>query len=153
YYHEGPTAVRYPRGSGTGINASKSLETIEIGKAEVKREGKDIAILSFGSLLGKAEEVAEKLDATLVDMRFVKPLDTDLIDKLVKSHKRLVTLEENAIAGGAGSAVNEYIASQGKTIKITNLGIPDRFVEHGEPEDLLARCGLDVDGILKAIDA
>ncbi len=151
YHYKGPAAVRYPRGAGTGIDAGNDLETIEIGKGIVRRQGKKTAILVFGSLLTTALKVAEEVNATVVDMRFVKPLDGDLIIEICKEHKRLVTLEENAIAGGAGSAVNEFLFKHKIQIDMVNLGLPDRFIEHGEPEDLLARCGLNKAGILKSL--
>ncbi len=154
--YDGPAAVRYPRGSGTGIDAGDSLETIEIGKGIVRKEGKQTALLVFGSLLSVAKEVAEEINATLVDMRFVKPLDEDLILSIAAKHTQLVTIEENVIAGGAGSAVNEFlnkqcINRQGIQVEILNLGLPDNFIEHGEPNDLLTRCGLDKLGILESI--
>ena len=151
YQFEGPAAVRYPRGGGTGIDAGNSLETIEIGKGMVRREGADTAILVFGSLLPTALAVAEEINATVVDMRFVKPLDEALILEMAEKHSRLITLEENAIAGGAGSAVNEFLNDKEVVCKVKNLGIPDRFIEHGDPADLLARCGLNKDGILNSI--
>lgn len=151
YKHQGPSAVRYPRGTGTGISAGKSLATIAIGKAIIRREGKKTALLVFGSLLAKAMQVAEKINATLVDMRFVKPLDAKMILELTKTHQQFVTIEENVIAGGAGSAVSEFLAEQKKQIKMIHLGLPDRFIEHGDHEELLSRCGLDVEGMLKAI--
>lgn len=153
YHYKGPAAVRYPRGAGTGVDAGDQLDTIEVGKGVIRREGKKTAILVFGSLLTTALKVAEEIDATVVDMRFVKPIDSDLIIEMSKSHKRLVTLEENAIAGGAGSAVNEFLFKQKIHIDVVNLGLPDRFIEHGEPQDLLARCGLDKDGILKSLES
>ncbi|TQV73854.1 1-deoxy-D-xylulose-5-phosphate synthase [Aliikangiella marina] len=153
YHFNGPAAVRYPRGAGIGIDAGTDLSTIEIGKGLVKREGEKIALLVFGSLLPVAAEVAEELNATLVDMRFVKPLDEALVLHLAQSHERLITLEENAIAGGAGSAVNEFLNLSKANVSVLNLGIPDRFIEHGDPNDLLSRCGLDKAGILKSIQA
>ncbi|TQV85563.1 1-deoxy-D-xylulose-5-phosphate synthase [Aliikangiella coralliicola] len=151
YYHQGPAAVRYPRGAGVGVEAGDDLETIEIGKAVIRREGRDTVLLAFGSLLQVALEVAEEIDATVVDMRFVKPLDAAMITQMADMHQRMVTLEENVIAGGAGSAVGEFLNANGINISVLNLGLPDRFVEHGEPVDLLARCGLDKAGVLKAI--
>jgi 1-deoxy-D-xylulose-5-phosphate synthase len=152
FQYEGPAAVRYPRGAGTGIAAGNSLECLEIGKAHIRRNGEKTALLVFGSLLSTALEVAEEINATVVDMRFVKPLDKALIIGITEQHERLVTLEENAIAGGAGSAVNEFLNTQKILIETINLGIPDRFIEHGEPQDLIARCGLDKAGILKSLD-
>ncbi len=151
YQHEGPAAVRYPRGKGPGAKLDHSLESIEIGKACVKREGKDIAILAFGSLLAPAIEAGETLDATVVDMRFVKPLDTELITRLAGTHKLLVTVEENAVMGGAGSAVAETLAANNFTTAILNLGLNDTFVEHGKVPQMLAEQGLDANGIESSI--
>ena len=151
--HDGPAAVRYPRGRGPGVKVEKQLAALPIGKAELRRQGKKIALLAFGSLVTAAAQVAEQLDATLVNMRFVKPLDTALLTQIVNAHEWLVTLEENTVAGGAGSAVNEYLASQGMTVNTLNLGLPDRFVEHGSREQLLAECGLDAAGIEASIRA
>jgi len=152
---KGCAAVRYPRGSGTGIEAGDSLETLEIGKGIVKRKRKDdsqgIALLAFGSLLKNALIVAEAIDATVVDMRFVKPLDKELILELSQNHSRFITLEENVIAGGAGSAVSEFLAEENIQIPIKHLGIPDKFIEHGDPDELITLCGLDVDGIINQI--
>ena len=145
--HPGPAAVRYPRGRGPGVAVKKSLETLPVGRAEVRRQGRKIALLAFGSLVAPATQVADALDATLVNMRFVKPLDTDLLRELASTHELLVTLEENALAGGAGSAVNEYLAQQGIVSNILNIGLPDAFIEHGSREQLLADCGLDAAGI------
>ncbi len=151
FEHNGCAAVRYPRGIGSGIIPNEKLETIPIGKAVVKREGKKIAFLAFGNLLHNALEVAEEINATVIDMRFVKPLDEALIIKLCKNHKQLVTLEDNVIAGGAGSAVSEFLASQNIQIAIKHLGIQDEFIEHGDPLDLLKKCHLDVEGIKNQI--
>ncbi|WP_246722853.1 1-deoxy-D-xylulose-5-phosphate synthase [Aliikangiella sp. G2MR2-5] len=152
YEYEGPAAVRYPRGAGTGIDAGESLDTIEIGRGIVRRSGEKVAILVFGSLLQTAALVADEINATLVDMRFVKPLDEDLILTLAESHEKLVTIEENAIAGGAGSSVAEFLSSKKVAMPVFHLGLPDRFVEHGDPSDLLSRCGLDKAGILASIN-
>ncbi|MGJ8691979.1 MAG: 1-deoxy-D-xylulose-5-phosphate synthase [Thalassotalea sp.] len=145
--HHGPAAVRYPRGSGTGVTLPAITETLEIGKGKLIQTGNQIAILSFGTLLAQAEQVASSLNATLADMRFVKPLDTELIDTLISQHDTIVTIEDNAIAGGAGSAVNEYILSQGKAIKILNIGLPDSFIKHGSQAEIYTELGLDADGI------
>ena len=154
---ESPSVVRYPRGNGTGATLPSVNETLEIGKAssiiESKSQvGKKIAFLSFGSILAEAETAAAKLDASLVDMRFVKPLDTELIDKLIAKHDYLVTVEDNAIAGGAGSAVNEYILAQGKSIKVLNIGIPDQFVKHGTQAEVHQELGLDSTGIIAKVN-
>lgn len=151
YYYKGPAAVRYPRGKGPGVKIDAELSPVEIGKSRLIREGVKIALLSFGSMLGTARQVAEALDASLLDMRFVKPLDTAAIDAAISKHEFLVTLEEHVIMGGAGSAVNEYLAGERNSAPVLNLGIPDKFMAQGKPEALLTSCGLDADGILRAI--
>ncbi len=153
YQHEGPAAIRYPRGKGPGVAIAKNLETIPIGKARTLRSGKDVAILAFGSMVTPAQHAAEKLGATLVDMRFVKPLDATLLDEVSLSHKLIVTIEENTVHGGAGSAVNEYFTSAGIVIPILNLGTPDEFLDQDKPERMLERSGLSEAGILSAIEA
>lgn len=149
---QGPSAIRYPRGKGPGVELSEELETLEIGKARKLRSGNEIAILSFGALLPAAQEAAEHLNASLIDMRFVKPIDEAAVLKACEEHGLIVTLEENVIAGGAGSGVTEFIHQQGVQVEILNLGLPDRFIDHGKPEDLLSQCGLDAKGIFKQID-
>jgi len=151
YEYEGPAAVRYPRGSGIGIDAGNDLQCIEIGKARLIREGKTIAIMAFGSMLQPARQVADKLDATLLDMRFVKPLDEAMIKQVAQSHDTLVTIEENAVMGGAGSAVAELLNAEKITKPLLQLGLPDRFIEHGDPADLLRACGLDAVQIERSI--
>ncbi len=151
YQYDGPASVRYPRGSGAGIDTVKQMTALEIGKARIVRKGKRVAILSFGSMLRAATTVTYKLDSTLVDMRFVKPLDEELIRNVALSHDLIVTLEENTVLGGAGSAVNEYLASVDINIPILNLGIPDHFVHQDLPGNMLATCGLDSMGILRSI--
>lgn len=151
YHYPGPAAVRYPRGAGIGIATGKNLDTIELGKGEIKRQGKHIAILAFGSLVHPALQAAEKLDATLANMRFVKPLDVELIASLASSHDALVTVEEGCTMGGAGSAVAEAMAAAGINKPLLILGLPDKFVDHGDPGLLLAQCGLDAIGIEKSI--
>ena len=153
YRHDGPSAVRYPRGTGPGAAIGAELEALPVGEGVVRREGRGVAILAFGSLLGVGRAVADKLDATLADMRFVKPLDRELVRRLAESHAHLVTLEENVVMGGAGAAVAEALADMRLTPRITHLGLPDRFVEHGDHAVLLARCGLDAAGIEAAIGA
>jgi len=153
FAHQGPAAVRYPRGTGPGISTVKVMQALPLGKGEIRREGQQIAILSFGTMLAPALEAAEQLNATVANMRFVKPLDEELIAKLAASHDVLVTIEENCIAGGAGSAVNEVLAAQGYQGMALNLGLPDSYVEHGNPEDMLAECGLDKDGIIISIES
>jgi 1-deoxy-D-xylulose-5-phosphate synthase len=151
HHYEGPACVRYPRGAGPGSEIEKEMQLLELGKALPVRNGKRVAILSFGSLLGEAQVVAEKLDATLVDMRFIKPLDTSLIMQLASTHEALVTLEENVVAGGAGSGVSEYLRGKGITLPMVHLGLPDAFIPHGKPQDLLKQCGLDAEGIEQSI--
>lgn len=153
YLHEGPSAVRYPRGQGPGANIEQPLTALPIGKAEVRRPGQEIAILSFGALLQAAWPAADSLNATLVDMRFVKPLDTEMIRQLAQDHRLLVTLEENVLAGGAGSAVAEYLNQNGIHCAIRHLALPDQFIDHGDPKLWLADFGLDAAGILRQIQA
>ncbi len=147
----GPAAVRYPRGTGPGAEITPGLETLPIGKAELRREGQDVALLVFGSLLSAALEAAERLNATVVNMRFVKPLDEDCILRLAASHRLLATVEDNAIAGGAGSAVAETLLRNGNTTAIAMLGIPDRFIQQATREQQLAECGLHAEGIYQHI--
>jgi 1-deoxy-D-xylulose-5-phosphate synthase len=151
YHHKGPAAVRYPRGSGTGISAGADLQGIEIGKARRIREGQSLAILCFGSTLASAQPLAVALDATLVDMRFVKPLDEDLLRGLALTHPRLVTVEDNAVMGGAGSAVSEFFRREAVAVDLLQLGLPDVYQEHASREELLAEAGIDTDGIRAAI--
>jgi 1-deoxy-D-xylulose-5-phosphate synthase len=151
--HAGAAAVRYPRGSGMGVAVEPGLASLPLGKGEIRRQGKGVAILSFGTLLPQALAVAEALDATVANMRFVKPLDGALVESLAAGHALLVTLEDNAVMGGAGCAVGEYLASRGLGIPLLQLGIPDRFIGHGSREELLAACGLDAAGIQAAITA
>ncbi|GLX84367.1 1-deoxy-D-xylulose-5-phosphate synthase [Thalassotalea loyana] len=147
-----PAAVRYPRGSGTGANLPEINETIEVGKGKIKVTGENIALLNFGTTLGEAEQVAKEINATLVDMRFVKPLDETLLVELAKNHDTFVTIEDNAIAGGAGSAVNELILSRGIAIKILNIGLPDQFIKHGTQAEIHQELGLDANGIIEKIN-
>jgi len=149
--YNGPSAVRYPRGNGIGITVDKALTTIPIAKAELCRKGQKIALLVFGTLLSTALEAAEILDASVVNMRFVKPLDTEMLMQMTQQHKLLVTIEENVIMGGAGSAVNEYLQAQANSIPVLNLGLPDRFIDHGQSAALLAECGLNAAGIIRSI--
>ncbi|WP_404344199.1 1-deoxy-D-xylulose-5-phosphate synthase [Vreelandella venusta] len=157
YHHPGPAAVRYPRGTGPGVVIPEHLEPLAIGQAQVRREstsdGVRIALLAFGSVNSAAAEVAEKLNATHINMRSVKPLDRDAVLHAADEHELLVTLEENVIAGGAGSAVNELLNAEGVQVEVLNLGLPDAFVEHGTPAELLRDCGLDAEGIERAIRA
>jgi 1-deoxy-D-xylulose-5-phosphate synthase len=151
FLHDGPAAVRYPRGKGPGTEVNPGLEPLPIGKAEKLRDGNDIAILMFGSLKDTCTEAAEALQASLINMRFVKPLDTDMIDEIAASHRLIVTVEDNAIAGGAGSAVSEYLALKEKAPKIMHLGLPDSYIDQGEREELLSKCGLDARGIIDSV--
>jgi len=149
FQYNGPSAVRYPRGSGVGKAVDQKLTTLPIGKAQLRRKGDKVALLVFGTLLTVALEAAEQLNATVINMRFVKPLDVEMLMQMAQQHELLVTLEENVIMGGAGSAVNEYLQAQAQPV--LNLGLPDRFVEHGDTATLLAKCGLDAEGIVHAI--
>jgi 1-deoxy-D-xylulose-5-phosphate synthase len=153
FQHQGPAAIRYPRGTGPGVAAGTALETLPIGKAELRRRGRGLAILSFGAMLAPAAEIAQEINATLANMRFVKPLDETLILELAKEHQAFVTLEDNAIAGGAGSAVAECLAAHGVTLPILHLGLPDAYLEHGTREEVLSEAGLDLPGIRQAIRA
>jgi 1-deoxy-D-xylulose-5-phosphate synthase len=152
FSHKGPAAVRYPRGTGPGTHVETGMQLIPIGKAEVVKRGSGVAILAFGSSLGPCIEVAESTGATLVNMRFVKPLDADTVFEMAKGHSLLVTVEENAVTGGAGSGVNELLAAAGISVNILNIGIPDRYIEHGSRDDCLAMAGLDVNGILEQVN-
>ncbi|WP_404340927.1 1-deoxy-D-xylulose-5-phosphate synthase [Pseudoalteromonas mariniglutinosa] len=146
-----PVAVRYPRGSAGDSDVIETMTALDIGRAKLVKQGQKIAILSFGSLLKNTHFAAEKLDATLVDMRFIKPLDTDIIKTLVADHDVIVTIEDNAIAGGAGSAVNEYLATTKTNVNILNLGIPDEFIKHGSQQEMHDEMGLGSQGILASI--
>jgi 1-deoxy-D-xylulose-5-phosphate synthase len=150
---DGPVAVRYPRGSGPGVPVQKDLKALAIGRGEVRRRGQRVAILSFGALLKPCLDAAEKLNLTVADMRFVKPLDEELVRELATSHQWLVTVEENTILGGAGSAILEILEKQQIQKKVLQLGLPDRFVDHGDPARLLKECGLDSEGIHASIAA
>ncbi|MFA5665205.1 1-deoxy-D-xylulose-5-phosphate synthase [Castellaniella sp.] len=151
FLHNGPAAVRYPRGTGPGVPVDPALQPLPIGKGMITRQGEHVAILNFGTLHADALTAAESLNATVANMRFVKPLDTELLQQLADSHSLLVTLEENAIMGGAGSAVNEWLLAQGIQLQVLNLGLPDLYIEHDKPARMLAECGLDAAGIERAI--
>ncbi len=160
YQYNGVAAVRYPRGSGSGVEVQKEMQAIEIGKAEIKRKSnakasdkssQKIAILSFGSMLTPSLKAGEALDATVVNMRFVKPIDIVMLEKLTTDHTLIVTVEENAVMGGAGSAVLETLQQLKRPLKTVCLGLPDQFIEHGVHETMLAECGLDAEGIIKSI--
>jgi 1-deoxy-D-xylulose-5-phosphate synthase len=148
---DGPAAVRYPRGMGTGVAVQATLDTLPIGKAELRRRGKCIALLAFGALVPAAESVGEDLGLTVVNMRFVKPLDRGLLLELAKSHEGFVTLEDNVVAGGAGSGIAELLSAEGVTLPILHLGLPDAFQRHASREDLLAEAGLDAAGIRRSV--
>ena len=152
YQHQGPAAVRYPRGQGPGELPDTSLDTVEIGRSLIRREGQSgIVILGFGSRVFAALKAAEKLDATVIDMRWVKPLDEAVLKQYADA-KLVVTVEEHQRMGGAGSAVGEYFADQGMTVNLLSLGLPDRYEAHAKPEAMLARVGLDAIGIEAAIE-
>ena len=153
FAHPGPAAVRYPRGRGPGIPVGNDLAPLDVGKADLRCRGENVAILNFGALLDQALTAGETINASVVNMRFVKPLDVDMLRELATGHTLLVTLEDNVVMGGAGSAVNEWLASQGINVPVLNLGLPDSFIEQGERGELLRLCGLDRDGILRAIAA
>jgi 1-deoxy-D-xylulose-5-phosphate synthase len=148
---DSPSAIRYPRGTGPGAEVLKSMKALTIGEGEVRREGRHVAILSFGAMLKPALDAAQELGATVANMRFVKPLDEALVFRLATTHELLVTVEENVVMGGAGASVLESLAAQGIEIPVLALGLPDEFVEHGDPVQLLAACGLDAAGIVRAI--
>lgn len=151
FMHSGPAAVRYPRGTGPGAVIAENMTALPLGRGRMIREGSGIAFLNFGVLLPEVDAVAEPLDATMADMRFVKPLDVELVLKLAQSHELLVTVEENSIAGGAGAAVNEALAAAGLQVPVLNLGLPDTFIEHGKREAMLKQVGLDREGICSAV--
>jgi 1-deoxy-D-xylulose-5-phosphate synthase len=151
FEYNGPAAVRYPRGAGIGAAIDKDLRTIPLGKGEIRREGEGIAILAFGTMLAPALTAAQALNATVANMRFVKPLDAELVRQLAQTHDALVTVEEGALMGGAGSAVAEALAEAGIVKPILHLGLPDRFIDHGDAGQLLAMCGLDARGIEASI--
>ncbi len=154
FQHDGPAAVRYPRGSGPGVEVEQAMTAMPIGKAEVRRRGSGVAILSFGVVLEDCLAVGEDINATVVNMRFIKPLDEELILELATSHQLLVTAEENVIGGGAGSAVNELLAEHGVTgVRVANFGLPDRLLQHGSRDDMLRDAGLTAEGLRAFIDA
>ena len=148
-----PAAVRYPRGNGTGAALPEINDTIDIGKGKIIKQGENIAILNFGTTLGEATHAGEALNATVVDMRFVKPIDEALINELSANHQYLITVEDNSIAGGAGSAVNEYVLSQKKACRILNIGLPDSFIKHGTQAEIHQELGLDSLGIINKIQS
>ena len=146
-----PSMVRYPRGGGTGKVPPQNLDTIPVGKDEIRRQGSAIALLAFGSLVPAAMAAGDELDATVVNMRFVKPLDVELIVEMAGNHSLLVSIEENSVIGGAGSEVERVLAERGIQVSLLRLGLPDRFIDHGEQGQLLAELGLDKDGIVRAV--
>jgi 1-deoxy-D-xylulose-5-phosphate synthase len=150
---DGPSAIRYPRGTGPGVEVQATMKALPVGRGELRREGKRVAILAFGALLAPAMRAGEELGATVANMRFVKPLDRELVARLAEAHELLVTVEENVVMGGAGSAVAEALAEAGYAVPMLHLGLPDHFVEHGDAQQLLADCGLDAPGIVRAIRA
>ena len=153
FRHVGPAAVRYPRGTGPGVAVQPTLDTLPVGQAQVRRQGTRIALLAFGAVVPAAEKAAEALGLTVVNMRFVKPLDRALLLELARTHEGFVTLEDNVVAGGAGSGVAELLAAEGVQVPILHLGLPDAFQHHASREDLLAEAGLDVAGIRAAVVA
>jgi 1-deoxy-D-xylulose-5-phosphate synthase len=153
YHYPGPAAVRYPRGAGVGAAIQQELTALPIGKGEIRRKGQKIAILAFGSMVAPAMGAAELLNATVANMRFVKPLDVELVKQLAAEHDYLVTVEEGCIMGGAGAAVAEALSAAGIAKPIQMLGLPDKFIDHGDPAKLLALVGLDAAGIAASIKA
>ena len=153
YQMNSPAAVRYPRGSGTGVAPEAAMQALPVGKGVVRRQGKRVAFLAFGAMVAPALAAAGELDATVADMRFVKPLDIELVLRLAGSHELLVTVEEHQVMAGAGGAVCEALAQSGSTARVLLLGLPDRFIDHGDPATLLASLGLDRDGLVKAVRA
>jgi 1-deoxy-D-xylulose-5-phosphate synthase len=153
YGIEGPSAVRYPRGSGPGVAVEKALVGLPIGKGEIRRRGGKIALLAFGNMLAPALSAAEELDATVANMRFVKPIDRELIAELAREHSLLISVEENALIGGAGSEVARVLEEIGSSTPLLRLGLPDHFIDHGDQALLLAEVGLDRDGIVRSVHA
>jgi 1-deoxy-D-xylulose-5-phosphate synthase len=152
YLHEGPASVRYPRGKGPGVAVIKAMTALPLGKAEIRHQGSRIAILAWGSMVTPALAAGKQLGATVVNMRFVKPIDEQLLLELAKSHEVFITVEENVISGGAGSAVNNFLQAQHILMPVLNIGLPDSFVEQGTREELLTICGLDIQGITVQIE-
>lgn len=151
YQYAGPASVRYPRGAGSGEAVTDSLDVVPIGKATVRRQGKSVALLGFGTLTQAALQAAADLDATVVDMRFVKPLDDALLRELALTHDAFVTIEDHAIMGGAGSAVLEFFSHAAINKPVLQLGFPDAFIDHGDQHGILARLGLDAAGITASV--
>lgn len=151
YQHKGTAAVRYPRGSGPGKAIQKEMHALPIGKAKICREGEKVCLLAFGSMVTPSIKAGELLNATVINMRYIKPLDINIVLQMAKKHELLVTIEENAVMGGAGSAINELLGKSHYVVPILNLGLPDSFIEHGNPDKMLSDCGLDAKGIHNAI--
>jgi len=151
FQYNGPAAVRYPRGAGVGVAIEPGLTTLTLGQGEIRQIGRGIALLAFGSMLAPSLVAGEALHATVANMRFIKPLDLDLVRQLAQTHEALVTIEEGAVMGGAGAAVAEALASMDIVKPILNLGIPDKFIDHGDTVQLLASCGLDAPGIIASV--
>jgi 1-deoxy-D-xylulose-5-phosphate synthase len=148
-----PSVIRYPRGTGPGTAVAEEMTAVPIGRAQIRREGRSgLALFAFGALVEPARKIAERLDATLVNMRFIKPLDEELVINVSARHRAIVTIEENAVMGGAGSAVSEVLAAAGVQVPTLHLGIPDRFIEHGSRDTCLAAAGLDLAGLAAAVD-
>ena len=151
FRYPGPAAVRYPRGVGIGAAVDASLAPLPMGKGELKRKGRQVAILAFGTMLAPSMGAAELLNASVANMRFIKPLDAALVAELAATHELIVTVEEGCIMGGAGSAVAEALAAAGIVKPLLQLGLPDKFIDHGDAQQLLAQCGLDAAGIAASI--
>jgi 1-deoxy-D-xylulose-5-phosphate synthase len=148
-----PSAVRYPRGTGPGVPLAAEMTALPVGRAQLRREGRSgLALLAFGTLVESARKIAERLDATLVNMRFIKPLDQDLVLEVASRHRAIVTIEENAVMGGAGSAVGEVLAAECAQVPLLHLGIPDRFIEHGSRDSCLKAAGLDLAGLTASVE-
>ena len=151
FHHDGPAVVRYPRGAGMGVKPEKALSALPIGKGEIRRQGRRVALLAFGAMLAPALAAAEELDATVANMRFVKPIDRELILQLAAEHSLLVSVEENVLIGGAGAEVARVLEDAGSTVNFVRIGLPDRFIDHGDQALLLAETGLDKNGILQKV--
>lgn len=148
---DGPASVRYPRGGGPGVEVEKEMTTLPVGKAEIHSQGKRIAILSFGVILDIAQAAGDELGATVVNMRFVKPIDEELILNMAATHDLIVTVEENVVQGGAGEAVNQVLAENGIVHAIANYGLPDRLIQHGSRDEMLNDVGMNKEGLLEFI--
>ena len=151
YCLDTPTAVRYPRGNGPGVDIDPEMNALEVGKAEVRRKGSRTALLAFGSMVEAACQVGDAIDATVVNMRFVKPLDTGLIEELAKTHEHIITVEENAVSGGAGAGVMEFLSNTELDANVHLIGLSDEYIEHGSREELLTRAGLDQEGVHRQV--